>query len=307
MPTVQGKRWCFTLNNPTNVEKGTIADFFRNGTLPENGQVVYAVVGREVGESGTPHLQGFIIFSTNQRLTPLRGYLGNRAHLELARGTSVQARDYCKKDGDYDEYGTFPMAQGRRSDLDELIQWADDFAAENGRPADSPDVAKSHPKALIKYPRFTRTMRLRCQRALFDPVQFNEWQRELEEKLNSEPDDRIIDFIVDPEGGKGKTTFCRQFLQNNPDKTQILSIGKASDLAHAIATHNSVFLFNIPRGKMEFISYDLLEQLKDRVIFSGKYNSHTKILRNKCHIVVFSNEAPDVEKLSPGRMNIRII
>jgi len=222
----------------------------------------------------------------------------------VANGTAQENRTYCSKDGNFEEFGDINCERGKRTDLQKLIEWSDAFEVANGRPADSPDVAKEHPEALIKYPRFTRTVRLRAQRVLFEPVVFYGWQQQLAERMEEEPDDRVIDFVVDEAGGSGKTTFCKQLLMKKPECVQILSIGKTSDVAHAIIAHKTIFLFNVPRTKMEFLSYDLLEQLKDQLVWSGKYNSMMKVIRKKCHVVVFANEDPDMTKLTADRYNI---
>lgn len=80
----------------------------------------YLVVGKEVGENGTPHLQGFIIFNTNKRLNTLKRSVHARAHFERARGTSSQAAEYCKKEGNFFEKGQCPESDpGQR----EKIRW----------------------------------------------------------------------------------------------------------------------------------------------------------------------------------------
>ena len=98
--------WVFTLNNYTQDEYDALSRL-----EPE-----YIVYGKEVGESGTPHLQGFLHFA-NPRIMPKK--LIPRAHWEPLRGTPKQASDYCKKDGDFYEHGTLPN-QGKRNDLDEV-------------------------------------------------------------------------------------------------------------------------------------------------------------------------------------------
>ena len=94
----QGKHWCFTLNNP-GAEP-----------VPEwPVDVTYYVIGKETGESGTPHWQGYVCFAKPLRLTALKKLMP-RAHWEQMRGTPQQAADYCKKDGDYEEDGILPKA-----------------------------------------------------------------------------------------------------------------------------------------------------------------------------------------------------
>ena len=78
----------------------------------------YLVVGKEVGENQTPHLQGFIYYENPRSFKSMKKLL-LRAHIEPAKGTPLQASDYCKKDGNFYEYGKLPN-QGKRTDLDEV-------------------------------------------------------------------------------------------------------------------------------------------------------------------------------------------
>lgn len=104
--------WCFTLNNPQDEEVKAIDQL-----VPEHAK--YLVYGREVGENGTPHLQGYAEFNRRVVFNTAKRILGGRVHLEVRRGSFTQAVDYCKKDGDFVELGT-PQTQGRRSDLAEI-------------------------------------------------------------------------------------------------------------------------------------------------------------------------------------------
>lgn len=92
----QSRCWCFTINNP----KPGYADLYkvRNWT--------YMIAGKEVGAEGTPHLQCFVIYKTRTRFSTVKKQLPN-AHIEVMNGNSTQAADYCKKDGDYEDYGEF--------------------------------------------------------------------------------------------------------------------------------------------------------------------------------------------------------
>ncbi len=95
----QSKHWCFTINNPTrfdNVDFGDTMD--------------YLVVGKEGASSSTPHLQGYVAFKTRKRRTAVSKMMP-RAFLVSADGTPQQASDYCKKEGDFTEFGTLPDTQ----------------------------------------------------------------------------------------------------------------------------------------------------------------------------------------------------
>ena len=85
---------------------------------------------------------------------------------------------------------------------------------------------------------------------------------------------------------------------------QLLGPGKRDDLAHAVDERSRIFLFNVPRGQMEYLNYGLLEMLKDRMVLSPKYDSQMKILRHTPHVVVFSNEDPDDSKMTEDRYDI---
>lgn len=107
------KRWCFTLNNYTEAEEVSIQSFI-------SSECSYGIYGREVGESGTKHLQGFVIVKRKVRFSQLAGYLGNRAHVEAARGTPNDSRVYCSKDGDIFESGVCPGDDGKVKSRDTL-------------------------------------------------------------------------------------------------------------------------------------------------------------------------------------------
>lgn len=71
----------------------------------------YCVIGREVGEGGTPHLQMYFYFKNTRTLSSLKK-INPRIHWEVRRGTHEQARDYCMKDGNFWELGIEPEKNG---------------------------------------------------------------------------------------------------------------------------------------------------------------------------------------------------
>lgn len=64
----------------------------------------YLVVGREVGDSGTRHLQGHIVFKSPTSLSSAIKKLPG-CHVEIARDTDASIV-YCKKGGDFSEFGS---------------------------------------------------------------------------------------------------------------------------------------------------------------------------------------------------------
>lgn len=99
--------WCFTLNNYTEDEYTQVLE-----TLKE---AKYYIIGKEVGDGGTPHLQGFVVFQRRYYFNVVRDKLGCRFHVEGARGTAQQNRRYCSKGGNFVEGGTIPKEGGSRT------------------------------------------------------------------------------------------------------------------------------------------------------------------------------------------------
>ena len=117
----QSKQWCFTLNNYTSDEVKAIKAKFEDPAV----DLRYGIIGHEVGDNGTPHLQGYCSFNKNLRFKGIKAILGERAHVEIAKGNEKSNFEYCSKSGTFKEYGK-RSEQGHRSDLDELAGMLDD-------------------------------------------------------------------------------------------------------------------------------------------------------------------------------------
>ena len=105
---------CFTINNYTREDIDLLCEF-------EN-VIVYIVAGFEVGEQGTPHIQGYMEFRNEIHFNRIKKGLP-RAHIEARKGKNTQAADYCKKEGYFMEHGKLKV-QGARNDLDRVRQVA---------------------------------------------------------------------------------------------------------------------------------------------------------------------------------------
>lgn len=143
MPGYQAKDWCFTLNNYTENDVDQLRE------LESNDDVVYLICGRESGESGTPHLQGFVQLRRKKTLQGAKTLLGsNTIHLERRRGTPDEAAQYCKKENNWFEHGTIERqtGAGHRSDLAQIQE-----SLRNG--ASMLDVANEHFGTFVRYNR----------------------------------------------------------------------------------------------------------------------------------------------------------
>lgn len=100
----QSKFWCFTINNPR--------PFYADLSGVKSWD--YMIVGNEIGDEGTPHLQGFVAYKIRTRFSTIKAQMP-KAHIEKMLGTPKSASEYCMKDGDYEEFGTLPDYNGGAS------------------------------------------------------------------------------------------------------------------------------------------------------------------------------------------------
>jgi len=143
----QFQKFCLTLNNYTTEEEDALRAF-----CAENA--AFAVVGREVGAQGTPHLQGYVNLRREKKRTlhALKKELwGKRAHLERARSTDTDNNKYCGKEKDVWTHGT-PVRQGQRSDLDEVRVRLDG-------PDSMKSIARDHISTWMRYGRMMEAYR----------------------------------------------------------------------------------------------------------------------------------------------------
>jgi len=118
-------QFCFTLNNYDEEE------YTRIRTEAEKS-AKYWIIGKEVSPSGTPHLQGYLLLRRRSNFSSVRNLLSPRIHLEGARGSARQNREYCSKGGDYTEGGAIPSDPVPKLSRDELArQFSEHFQRGN--------------------------------------------------------------------------------------------------------------------------------------------------------------------------------
>lgn len=117
----RSRGWCFTINNPVD------EDF----KIVEQVECRYITYGKEEGEERkTPHLQGYVVFTTFKSLKQVKKLLP-RAHLEPQKGTFEQAIMYCHKEdkepyerGDKPKNSQKAMTQSKEEKYKETVDAA---------------------------------------------------------------------------------------------------------------------------------------------------------------------------------------
>lgn len=136
------------------------------------------------------------------------------------------------------------------------------------------------------------------------------WMSRLYDILCTEPNDRDVWWLWEPIGKAGKTRFQKWYDFAHKGDVLVLD-GKAHDMKCAIVKFKErigavprVILCNVPRSRQcEHISWAGIEQVKDMLFFSGKYESGM-INDKHPHVVFFANWAPEEEQLSGDRWHI---
>lgn len=86
-------RFCFTVNNYKISDIHELMDVF--GRMDAK-----YVIGQEVGENGTPHLQGYCRLKNRLRFNQIKDIMPT-AHIEKCRGSEQQNIVYCTKDNKF--------------------------------------------------------------------------------------------------------------------------------------------------------------------------------------------------------------
>lgn len=143
----RSRRWCFTINNPTEDDRGKL------GMLADDTELrKYLVYQLEEGKEGTEHIQGYVEFQGNRSkgLKWMKKNICERAHFETAKGSARQNKKYCTKEegrleGPF-EFGEMPT-KGERTDIKNLIAKAQEGAS-------FMDLVEEDPVGMARYFKF---------------------------------------------------------------------------------------------------------------------------------------------------------
>lgn len=151
----QKRHWCVT-DWPTE-DNDDIPTF-------NDADMKYLIVGRETcPDTGKQHFQCYVQFRKSIRLTTAKKYFSDKAHLEPAMGTPEQASEYCKKEGNFSEFGELDKP-GKRNDLLAAKTFIDSGATSVQVASEYFAVAARHYKFFDYY----KQLKLPTDRTVFD-------------------------------------------------------------------------------------------------------------------------------------------
>lgn len=182
--------WIFVLNNYTdeNIEK-------LQWIAKEDKSLRYFVWGEEVGDSGTPHLQGFAYWKSAKTWSAVNKWFGIGLHTEPMYSNAKACSDYCKEDdtGIF-EIGVCPMTQEEKGKAGDEV-YKDMIELAKG--GDLTAIETTYPGMFIRY-----------KRTLY----------ELKNEFRKTPDnlERPCGMWVQGKAGTGKSTFAQGLSGSEP-------------------------------------------------------------------------------------------
>ena len=136
--------------------------------------------------------------------------------------------------------------------------------------------------------------------------------------MSKVPDDRTVDWVIDPIGNTGKSTFTRLYVYkdltdrifmkiDNLDRMELTLIKKIEKYRSRYSKDPKVLLFDFPRAsdmKKVLSATALMEDAKSGYLETTFGGNHKEIQIGNIHIVVFSNNCPDLSVLSVDRWRL---
>ena len=243
------KHWCFTFNNYTQDD----IKLFQEVSSNSSKRYIFQ---EELGENGTPHLQGYIEFI--DKIRPKNLY-DTKIHWEKCRKIK-DSISYCSKED-----------------------------TRNG-------------EIYCHNIRIPKKVRILDDSMLFD------WEKDIIDIIQQEPDDRSIHWFFENEGCAGKSTFCKYLAV----KFNALIVGaRASDMKYMIVKYEEIngvypdiIIMDISRSNdINDIDYDGIEQVKNGLFMNSKYEC-CQVIMNCPHIICFANSPPMKDAMSMDRWKI---
>lgn len=248
-------------------------------------------------DTGRLHYQGFFVYENPRNFNAVRDKWAPH-HIEKMKGRVTQNIIYCGKEetrvlGPW-RYGDLPENQGKRKELDSFKD-----AVKEGKTWDM--IIEEHSDVVAKHPGFVSLYRSKhAKKAKLTVEEFRPWQSWTLDLLKEDPHDRHVYWFYDPIGGNGKTFLSKFLVQEQ--QAFYMNGGKSADICFAYQGERIV-IFDYMRDHKDFVGYGPIEQLKNGMFFSPKYQSVMKSFDTP-HVIIFANFEPEYSKLSKDRWRV---
>lgn len=189
----QSRSWTFTLNNPEPGVSEWLKEIMNMDVMKR------FVAGFEVGEKGTPHIQGAFVLKTPWRFNRVRDLMEG-CHIEEMIASWKKNLAYCSKSNDVLCLKDTSQ-QGKRKDLEEFKE-----AIESG--ASDLELYREHTMEMAKYPRFAGGYKAAIQ------------------KDKSRAFRKVEVTILHGDGGMGKSKMARYDENMNPKNVYVVPKSK---------------------------------------------------------------------------------
>lgn len=154
---------------------------------------------------------------------------------------------------------------------------------------------------------FTKGIKIKKPLKCLKKEQLYEWQKEIVDLVQTEPNDRDIHWYWETEGNVGKSAMVRYLCIRHD---AIIVSGKSADIKYQIKqyvdkwdTGPEIIIYDIPRTAENYVNYGALEEVKNGLFASNKYESDMIII-NPPHFLCFANFEPSYDKVSLDRWKI---
>jgi hypothetical protein len=312
-------RYTLQSSDPHSEAEGIIS---RLRQTQESYLVLDIACQAEVGQNGTPHIQGCVRFSDRKRAKSAKELLrtGDIMMTEclfvgpLLLADYFPMRKYCLKD----EGRLSPLVQLDIAAKEEkeqsafmcILQWFRDGGEDHARKKlrDSRFKLKIFDEARCRWLADMRQERREEQLASIFAQKLRPWQQKIADLLKEEPHPRHIIFVIDKQGNTGKTFLCSYLEAVCPSEVVVIQNGKTADLAFIVSQKPGCqsVLFMLPRSAEGHTNYGAIESFKDGIFVSSKYHS-VSLNEGAKHVVCFSNTDPDLTQLSKDRYRIFVL
>ena len=268
----RGARWVAVLHGQRESDYSKLVEFF------DSDDTKCAVIAKEFGKHRIhPHWQIYFelkepVYNVRVLLSSILGH--SETHLEKARGTHRECVRYVYAVDKPHELGFVVYA----------------------RNVDVPSDYRPH------FLNFWRDWKPRP------------FQAEILSMLAKTPDRREIHWIYDTVGNSGKTILMEYLVHFHG---AIVTGTRGTDMKHAIARYREItnhepviVCLSLARSAIfTRQTAQTVEEIKDGIFFSGKYDSAQYAALNKPHMFIFANEGPAKYKqfFSSDRWRIKFI